>query len=438
MKILPYYRRATILLSLSFLLLVSGCATWTNRARVSDDTPRTVVVWISVDGVRPDYLQRTSLPFMERMMEEGAYSLALAPIFPSMTFPSHVSQATGVTVDQHGIPMNSFFDPERNRRYFYPPFPFLMEAEPIWTTAQRQGLRVAVYDWVLSHRQSGPHAAAYYGERYDNDTTDKQRVQQLERTWRKDRDFPPLQLLMGYQVMPDTIGHRHGPDSEEVDDSMRTVDEHIKWLAKRAVRIFNRRMNEGDTLYFIVTSDHGMSEVHTVVNPLILTGVDRSEERAEEVLVMASGNLAHVYIRGIEDEARRTQRLDEIIQEASQHAFATVYHRDELPEHWRYAHPTRTGDLVISIPTGYSFGRRLDALKGTPEEAQAPVGMHGYDVEDNPEMNGIMLVWRYPELIGGLDLGSVHSLQLHATVADLLGIEPAEDAHRERIIWDQP
>lgn len=420
---------------LALLLILVGCATWRYRSESADE-PRTVVVWISVDGVRPDYLTRNDLPFFNRMMEEGAYSLALAPVFPSMTFPSHVSQATGVTADRHGVPMNSFFDTERNRRYFYPPFAFLLEAEPIWTTAQRQGLRAAVYDWVLSHRQSGEHAAAYFGERYDDSMTDKQRVQLLERVWRKDRGSPPLQLIMGYQVMPDKVGHEFGPDAPEVDESMRVADEHIAWLTERVITRFQRRMRPDDRLYVIVTSDHGMSEVHTVVNPLLLTGIDREEEREQGILVMSSGNLAHIYLHAIEEETARQERIDAVVEAVSQHDFATLYRREELPERWGYAHPTRTGDLVISLPAGYSFGRRLETLTGTPEEARSPIGMHGYDVEENPEMNGILLVWRYPNPIGGVDLGPTHSLQLHATVARLLGIEPAAGARADGIYWE--
>jgi hypothetical protein len=64
--------------------------------------------------------------------------------------------------------------------------------------------------------------------------------------------------------------------------------------------------------------------------------------------------------------------------------------------------------------------------------------MHGYDPVTNPEMLGAAIVWRFPEPIGGLDLGPVHSLQLHATVARLLGIDPAEAARQDGIDLPSP
>lgn len=417
------------------VLLISGCGPRPYEPAL-DGEPRTVIMWVSIDGVRPDYFERAHTPTFDRLIAEGAFSPALAPIFPSMTFPNHVSQSTGVTVDRHGVPLNSFFDRDRDRRFFYPGLPFLLEAEPIWNTATRQGLRVAVYDWVLSHRQEGANAAAYFGEKYDDNTTDRERIQQLLDTWRRDRHTQPLQLIMGYQVTPDKVGHEFGPDATEVDDSMQLMDRHVAKLVKDGLRLFRRRMQPNDVFYLILTSDHGMSEVHTVVQPHLLTGVTREEDREGDIILLSSANLAHVFLHRIEDDAEREARQAAIIESVQAHPFATIYTRDELPAEWGYAHPTRVGDLVVALDNGHSFGRRLETLTGTPQEAQAPVGMHGYDVATNPEMNGFALFWRYPEPIGGIDLGPTHSLQLHATVARMLGIEPAEGALNDPIRWD--
>ncbi len=395
---------------------------------------RTVVLWISIDGVRPDYLTRTDLPFFDMLAEAGAASSGLAPVFPSLTFPNHVSQATGVTVDKHGVPLNSFYDSERDREFFYPGFPDLLQAEPIWTTAQRQDRRVAVYDWVLSHRQEGDRAASYFGDRFDADLKDRERLQIVLDAWRRDRDAQPLQLLMGYMMTPDVVGHEFGPDAPEIEDAMRKMNEHLSWFTRQALRIFNRRMDpEHDELYLIVTSDHGMSAVHTAVNPRDLTGITQDEDREDTIFLMTSGNIAHVFLNNIEDDTEREARKAQILDSAKAHDFADVYTRDTLPERWGYAHPTRVGDIVVQLHTGYTFSRRVRGLTATPEEAGAALGMHGYDVETNPDMNGIALFWRYPDPLGGIELGPTHSLQMHATIAKLLDIEPAEGARTDAI-----
>ena len=60
---------------------------------------RPVVILLSFDGVRHDYLDRDTLPAFERIAREGARAEALLPIFPSTTFPNHVALATGAHAD---------------------------------------------------------------------------------------------------------------------------------------------------------------------------------------------------------------------------------------------------------------------------------------------------------------------------------------------------
>lgn len=402
------------------------------------DEPRRVVVWISIDGVRPDYLARANTPFFDRMMREGLYSLALAPAFPSLTFPNHVAQATGTTVRDHGVPLNSFYDREYDRAFFYPGQARLLQAEPIWNTAERQGVRAAVYDWVLSHNQRGDHAASYFGTGYDGSLRDRDRIRPLLQAWRTDRHTRPLQLFMGYMVTPDKIGHEAGPDATEIDRVMSDMDRHMAWFTRQAIRLFDRRMHERDELYIIVTSDHGMSLVHTAVNPRLLTGIDRDEEDNESgIIMMTTGNLAHVFLHHLPAEERDVREA-EIVRRARQHPFVDVYRFAELPERWGYDHPTRVGDIVLGLRTGYTFSRRARELAVPIDDVGGPVGMHGYDLADNPEMYGIALIWRYRHPLGGVDLGPTDSLHLHATVAGLLEIEPAPQARPERLFMPPP
>ncbi len=416
------------------LLLAAGCGVQPYDP-APDGQPRTVVVWISVDGVRPDYFERARTPFFDRLMSEGAYSLALAPMFPSLTFPNHVSQATGVPVAEHGVSLNTFHDRVRGRSYSFPNNPELLDAEPIWNTAQRQGRRTAVFDWVLSHLQTGPDAASFFGTGYDGSLSDRDRIRPLLGAWRRDRDSQPLQLFMGYMPRPDQVGHSHGPDSREIGVVMRETDSILSGFTRQVIRMFERRMAPQDELYLIITSDHGMSPVHTVVNPRLLTGISREEEQGDDIIMTTSGNMAHVFLHTIADPVERAQREEVIYNNVSPHSFVRIYRPHELPEHWAYNHPDRTGDLVIILDTGYTFNRRAPELTATPDETASAVGMHGYCVLENPEMNGILLVWRYREPIGGIDLGPTHSLQLHATVAHLLDIDPAPGAQRDRIRW---
>ena len=77
---------------------------------------RATVLWISLDGVRGDYIDKTDTPFFHRMIHEGAWTRRMTPITPSLTFPSHTSEATGTPADRHGIVGNAFYDETTKKR----------------------------------------------------------------------------------------------------------------------------------------------------------------------------------------------------------------------------------------------------------------------------------------------------------------------------------
>jgi len=400
------------------------------RALHVEGEGRAHIVWISIDGLRHDYTDRADTPFFDRLMAEGAYTRELWSIFPSLTFPSHVSQATGVKVKDHGIPLNSFYDTERDRFFRFAGFADLLRAEPIWLTASRQGIRVAVHDWVMSHGQEGEVTSAYFGERYDGSLKDEERLQLLIDIFEQDDPSAegPLQLIMGYMVQPDKTGHAYGPDAPEIANTMIETDAKLGAFAERMIKRFDEISDPGDVLYLFVTTDHGMSEVYHLVNLSILAGIgEHGDEGEEDITTITSGNVGHVFLHKL-DEATRVRRADEILARAGMHDFLNAYRFEDLPEEWGYQFPTRVGDLVLVLDVGYTFSGRIDTAVRPLEADEGPRGMHGYDPRIDPNMLGMAFFWRYPEPFGGVELGRIHSLELHPTVAHLLGIEPAERA----------
>ncbi|MEW4568025.1 nucleotide pyrophosphatase/phosphodiesterase family protein [Tautonia sp. JC769] len=403
------------------------------EARDGSADSKTVVVWISLDGWRSDYLDRGASPFLNELAEQGASSRALIPAFPSLTFPSHVSQATGVGVERHGIPSNSFYDDETGLFHRYPGDAALLEAEPIWLTAARQGLRVASLDWTLSHNQLGPIRTAYFDPAFDGKLSDAERLNRLIALLRADESDQPLQLLMGYGSGLDKAGHSFGPDAPEVDEAIRETDALLSRFHANLLEFWRARMSPDDRLILLITTDHGMSAVSTMVDLDRLAGV----ERAPGVVRMSSGNLGHIFFTERNDPERES-KIDDVIERVNGYDFARAFRRGRLPQAWQYRHPTRVGDVVVVLDKGFAFSGRgfesADAHVTAPVEVVGgPLGMHGYDPVTNPEMLGSAIIWRFPEPIGGLDLGPVHSLQLHATVARMLGIEPAEGARPDAI-----
>ena len=72
---------------------------------------------MSFDGFRADYLRRYATPNFDRVAAAGLKANGFVPPFPSKTFPSHYSIATGLWVERHGLVGNRFEDPVRGERY---------------------------------------------------------------------------------------------------------------------------------------------------------------------------------------------------------------------------------------------------------------------------------------------------------------------------------
>src|SRR5918995_1492283 len=65
------------------------------------------VVLVSIDGLRPDAIERFGAPTLQRLMREGSYSLSARTIMPSTTLPSHTSMLSGERPEVHGVSWNN-------------------------------------------------------------------------------------------------------------------------------------------------------------------------------------------------------------------------------------------------------------------------------------------------------------------------------------------
>ncbi|MGD9633121.1 MAG: alkaline phosphatase family protein [Pirellulales bacterium] len=408
---------------------------------VGEEAPpagRNVLLWISVDGFRGDYVDRGKSPFLQSLMEHGAYSRELMPVFPSLTFPSHVSEATGVLPGAHGIVSNKFLDTVTGEEFNLSTRPQSLRAEPIWTTATREGVRTAVIDWPLSEGQAQlpPETprTAYFNVDFDPELSDRLRLQQVVDKYRADFESAPqgqpLQLLMGYAYGVDKAGHKMGPNSEAVNAAVAEMDQLLFEIVGQVAKIFDERMNPaaGDTLWVLITTDHGMSEVKQVVSVRHLMGGDAVPE---SVIADTSGGLANVYFHQV-PASQRAALEEQVLKRVREFPFATAWRREELPAKWGYDAPGRTGDIIISLDQGYTFGWR-DGLTIAPVDSDHdfPRGMHSYDPAEDKEMRGIFILTRWGAKSPGRDLGPLDSLRIHPTVAKLLSVKPAEGATAE-------
>jgi predicted AlkP superfamily pyrophosphatase or phosphodiesterase len=373
------------------------------------------VILLSLDGVRHDYLERDDLPAFARLMKQGAVAKRLLPVFPSITFPSHVSIATGTHPDVHGIVANHFWDSARGEEYDYSAEANWLNAEPLWITAERQGIPAAVFFWVGSETDWRGARATHRKSPFDSKTPESEKVDQIL-AWLDIPTSNPTRpgLVMAYWHGADHAGHRNGPGSSAVGEALREQDRQLGRLLAG--------LDERDawrTTTLLVVSDHGMIEAGDAVDVRELlsdAGIGARTIQANAV--------AHIRLN---DRAEMPGAVETLSAHPSVRAFAAA----DVPSELRYSHPSRTGDIVALATPPFVFRGASQSLgAGMLKAAGNRPGTHGYSVDDVPEMAGIFLA-AGRGVAPGRTLGDVRAIDVAASVAQLLGIDaPAQSEGR--------
>lgn len=371
-------------------------------AGAESDAP--YVVMLSLDGFRHDYLDRYPAPAFQRLLREGARARAMIPTFPTKTFPSHYSIATGLYAEHHGLVGNTFWAPDRGAMYRMYDRQAVEDGtwyrgEPIWVTAERQGMRTAAYFFVGTEADVGGIRPTNW-KRYDDRVTNAQRVDSVL-TWLA---LPPPErprLVAFYFSDLDDVGHAHGPDSPEVAEAVASVGGHIGRLMDGI-----QALPHGNRVYLVIVSDHGMMKAEAArAHPLDLRPFPG-------VRMVESGTYASLWVDegGPERLPALSDSLQALLPEAK------VWPRTALPDRFHYRADPRAGDLVI-VPAPGSLVVPPDRM---PED---DAYTHGWD-NAAPEMAGIFLAWG-PGIAGGQEIPSFEAVHVYPLLAHLLGLEPA-------------
>ncbi len=357
--------------------------------------PAATVVVISIDGMRWDYPARAGAPTFARLASEGASCGALLPPFPSSTFPAHASLATGVFPDRHGIVNNEFIDRRRGPYHREDDASWLL-AEPIWVTAERQGVTSAIYHWVFSYTP-WHGVAATRRMPFSPETTDRDKIERIVE-WLSMRGPGRPQLILSYLHGPDAAGHADGPGAAAVLERVRQSD--------RLVGRLLRALEGVPRSALVVVSDHGMAAVSRVLRTRKLLGAGE----ARRARAVSTGAVCNVYcpdLRSCGDAESALRRVPGL----------TVYRMDTLPSDLHYRMASRTGDLVAIAPPGSYF---VDG----PEEKEATRGMHGFPPEEK-DMQGVFFAWG-AGVRRGARRDQLRAVDVAPFVCRLLGIECPE------------
>jgi hypothetical protein len=357
------------------------------------------VILISMDGTRPADVTRESIPSLVALAERGLVAERLIPATPSDTFPSHVTLATGVEPEQHGVVGNAFRDSELGLFRKSDAHDFI-DVEPIWSYLAAHGLESASYHWPGSEGVWRSGRGPRYRMRFADPATEGEKVAQILQ-WLDlpEKDGRP-HLITAWFRGGDGAGHEYGPGSPEVG---RLLASQEGALAALVAGLEERGLFEMTTV--IVVSDHGMVAAEHEVDlrhALSEAGIDAE--------VFGAGGSASILLS--HSARRASDAVDRIIAVARGLGLYAV-RRTEAPAEMRVAN-ARFGDVVVRAQVGTAI---VYADRGI-------AGYHGYE-SSMLEMGGIFIAsGRGVE--PGIRIPPVRAVDVTPTVLRLLGLGPAE------------
>ncbi|XP_067027569.1 ectonucleotide pyrophosphatase/phosphodiesterase family member 3-like isoform X2 [Acropora muricata] len=425
-KLFAFVVAVVLVLLLLIILLVVFLTKSPNegeKARIhcpewNDDTKYPLIL-ISMDGFRPDYLDRNITPNINYLARNGVRAKFLRPQFPTKTFPNHYSIVTGLFPAHHGIVANRFTDKNFNDSFKIggpsSSNPKWWGGEPLWVTAIKQGLVSACYFWVGSDVPiEGILPNKTY--KYTQSIPFEARVDTVL-SW---LDLPPQgrqisdpekdngrrpNFITLYFHEPDYTAHRHGPDAEQTNAKIKVVDNMIG-------RLWNGLKDRclEDKINIIMVGDHGMSQtscervVYIDKYNVTLNDIQSSQQYGGPFMSIdpKSGISAEDIVNRLHCKSPHLR----------------VFLKKDLPKRLHYSLNRRIGQIILIAEDEWLIGTNASAgfryCKG---------GTHGYD---NLDVNmRALFVAHGPSFKKGEVVESFQNNELYDMMAEILGLKPA-------------
>ncbi len=408
-----------------------------------------LLVMISVDGMRPDYIMEADahggkVPNLRRFLKEGTYAEGVVGVVPTVTYPSHTTLITGVWPAKHGVFANTTFDPLRQNQEGWYWYTEDIRVPTLWDAAAAAGRTTASIQWpvtVGAHitwdipefwRASTPddakllravstrglleEAKAELGEyRGGIDTSaqgDENRGRYTE--WILEKKHPALLTL--HLSSLDHIEHETGPFSPEAIAVLETIDATIG-----KIRATAERLAPGRT-YIAVVSDHGFVRTDAQLNlfPLfrdanLITVNDKGKITDWKAIPWVTGGSAAIILKDPKDEATVSHVRELLANLASDPAngIDRILEADEV--HKRGGYPPAT--FFVGLKPGWRTGSTLDG----PVLSKTKVGGTHGALPDLPDLHASFFLIG-PGVPAGKSLGTIDMRDVAPTLAHEVGL----------------
>jgi predicted AlkP superfamily pyrophosphatase or phosphodiesterase len=458
---LPPWRRALAATAAATLALQVACApvpspvplaTAASAAGASEPPgPIKHVIVVTIDGLMPEaYLHPDahglSVPVLRRLVAGGASSPGALSVFPTVTYPSHTSIATGVLPLRHGIVSNLALDPLEKNLDGWRWYGEDVKVPRVWDVARAAGYRTALIEWPVT---VGEKATFLVPELWRAKTSEDLKLLRALSTpglfaavaaaypdfYARFRpgdidddgstDIAAYVLATGKPHLTfhhifdvDGAQHGHGIWSDEARAAIENADRQIGRLLTAS-----EQAGIAAETALVLASDHGFANVTRCLNPnalLLQAGLLKLDTQGRvsdwDATAQPNGGSAYVYTRRPADAQLEAAVLSvfEDAKRAPNSGIARLLRRDEIL--------AIGGDpdafIALEAEPGTFFGKG----RGPYETPTSLRGMHGYDPA-RPEMKASLILFG-PTIAHG-ELASARLIDIAPTVAGWLGLELA-------------
>jgi predicted AlkP superfamily pyrophosphatase or phosphodiesterase len=402
------------------------------------------VLVISVDGLGASLYDRLAAKIhisnLPRLRREGSYAEGVLGVYPSVTYPSHTTIATGRMPAEHGIYSNlSSREPGKNLEdWFW--FAKAIKVPTLWDEARARRLTTGAVFWPVTA-----------GAAIDWDVPeiwDPQRPFQVDPTYVAKYATPGLlfealleigppqpgqeldvtrsrlatfilkkykpNLLLVHLVDLDGEEHQFGPDSPQAAATLEKIDGHLGELLAA-----DQAAGLADATDVFVVSDHGFLPVEAEIKPNVLfvkAGLLSADEKGNvtggRIATLAHGGSFFIYWPKSEDlRATVNQALKPLL---DQGLLWAVLDRAALKE--LGAEPAQ---LALEAPAGYAFsnGAAGDLLS----ERKSINGTHGH-LPFRRELEALFIAWGR-DIRAGVNLHTIRMTEIAPTILKAMGID---------------
>jgi predicted AlkP superfamily pyrophosphatase or phosphodiesterase len=400
---------------MSRLIVLIFCICIAGFTKANSSEPRLVL--LSFDGFSYDYLSKYKPKNLIAFAQSGVKS-KLLPVYPSKTFPNHLSIITGAYPAHHGIVHNSFFNPVLDKPYSLGAGKnnsAWLTSKTLWSLAEENNVTSAVYFWPESEA-IGQGAQPTFNIPFNRVDSEKKRFDKII-SWLKLPKSEAPKLIVSYFHSIDEIGHRYGPDSFEIKQAIKELDDLFGDFIKQVNKEYGNNIN------IVIVSDHGMMSIHEdkIVNYKSVFNSNITQMIEDKSIVLSkSSTQLYLYFDRTKLTALEIDTIHSELMQTQQPNPAKygIYKKGSYPSHWQFNHNSAViPDIIIEAPSNGAFSNSAYKSKNK--------ATHGYDVQGKTALTAMFLASGI-NINQGRELKAFENIHVFPFIGELLGLPKLE------------